>query len=75
MKTNVTLVKADDWQGLYFDGELWMEGRELQLEDVLRALWGRAIGLNEIAEVDNDWMIHEQYLPKRLSDIPAAAYL
>ncbi len=75
MKTSVTLVKADDWQGLYFDGELEIENHRLRLEDVLRVLWGRVITHNETAEVDDDWLEHEGRLPRRLEDIPAAAYL
>jgi hypothetical protein len=39
-KTAVTIVKCDSkrWQGLYIDGELFMQHHEINIEDVLREL-------------------------------------
>ena len=71
----VTIVKGDDWKGVYFDGALFAQGHSLDpVRDILKPLWGQRIGHSESRWVDSDWLECEGNLPERLSDIPETAW-
>lgn len=63
----ITLVHADDWQGVYRDGKLVQEEHRISSRDLLRA----AQVAHEEFEVDYDWLVNDAgHLPELLSDIP-----
>ncbi len=56
--SRVIIVKADDWEGVYFDGKLIEEGHNLRLEDVLARLdivsetvWANEVWLNNLGRL------------------------
>lgn len=59
---DVTIVKGDDWQGLYVDGKLKTEDHTLLVEDVLNNLGIRFTRLN----ADIDWLHERGALPEDL---------
>lgn len=61
----VTIVRADDWVGLYVNGRLAAEGHSLSEYHVLEAL-----GINqESIECDQEWIEDMGNLPKNLKDV------
>lgn len=61
----ITLVSGDDWQGLYIDGKLAIEGHSVSVEDVLLML-----DINHETLFANDnWLDVEGYLPEDLKDV------
>jgi hypothetical protein len=65
----VTIVEANDWQGVYVSGEIEEQNHSLfnsyylgQLLDRLNINW-------EIVECDEDWLMNEGYLPDNLKDV------
>ena len=67
---NVTIVKSDDWQGVYFDGILQTEGHSVRATEVLLCL----VGKPEISSVDEivaseSWMEEVGCLPKYLREV------
>lgn len=64
MKT-VTIVNADDWMGLYIDGELVYEGHSIEEETLLKY-----VGVNcDSFWVDDNWITERGNLPSRLEDV------
>lgn len=64
----ITLVAADDWQGLYIDGELGIEGHQLTAAEVLAAL-----GIELLVKwVDEEWLERRGELPKKMKDVKFA---
>lgn len=63
MKLN--FVTADDWQGLYIDGNLVLEGHSLSIKSILDILNIK----HHSVEVDDEWMQEEGRLPERIEDI------
>jgi hypothetical protein len=69
MKRTVTVVRGDDWSGLYIDGVLVEEGHRLGVEDVLEVV--RHLGPFDVETVDADqeWLESEGNLPKLLGEV------
>lgn len=65
-----TLVIADDWEGLYRDGELLTQGHSLSMFDVFGAL---GLDLGKVRP-DNTWLEAEGLLPTYLEDVKRAEY-
>jgi hypothetical protein len=63
--SDITIVKGDDWHGLYKDGTLLVEGHKLTYEDIADAL---GVKITE-KECDQEWLEDNGNLPKKLSDV------
>lgn len=70
------LVQVDgaNWQGIYLDGELKIEGRILYLRHVVEVLieLGQPVTSFEWKEVDEYWLKKRQGLPTRLEEVKFA---
>jgi len=61
----ITIVRADDWAGLYSGGILMKESHSIQIEDVLSL-----IGIEyENLYIHSDWLEAEGQLPQTLSEL------
>lgn len=69
MKTpSITFVEYDDWEGLYLDGKLVLEGHSLDTSHVLDAL-----GIQHSSVWVSDAQIEESgCLPERLAEVEHA---
>lgn len=67
----VDLVYGDDWQGLYFDGNLVMENHILRLEQALQLLSNYHIDSLSFFKTtaDEKWLEHRGSLPAELKDV------
>ena len=61
----VTLVKADDWAGLYLDGKLIEQGHDIRIDDLLRHLGIKA----EILWANDEWLNKLGGLPTNLEEV------
>ena len=46
----VTVIKADDWAGVYIDGALWVEGHTISDFDWLLLLVRAGVQVNDLSE-------------------------
>jgi len=69
MIDTVTIVKAIDWQGLYYNGVLQIEGHSLSMEKVLNIVKDCPPFELEIVSVDSDWLDDIGYLPRDLEKV------
>lgn len=60
----------DDWEALYLNGKLVIEGHRLSAEDILNTLDVQKYYYN----VSSEWT-YDNSLPDNLSDIPAEALM
>lgn len=60
-----TFVQSDDWEGLYYQGNLIAEGHSLNARDVLDALDFRY----NTKEANPNWLEERGDLPKLLKDV------
>ena len=60
---DVIYVYADDWAGVYFNGELVDEGHSVHWHYVMGKLVNKTVLSFKEFEVDNDWMECEGSLP------------
>jgi hypothetical protein len=67
MKTH-TIAQADDWSGLYVDGELVYQGHSIPIHVVFEVL-GASV---QRVEVDLDWIHARGDLPDKLADVERA---
>lgn len=63
---DITLVKADDWQGIYVKDKLFREGHGFRFDEGLEAL-GAPI---ESFFTDSEWLADRGSLPNNLSEVP-----
>ncbi len=62
---DIKLVKADNWQGIYIDGELAAENHSLNPEDILYVL-----GVDhEVKWADEEWLDGFGSLPAKYEDV------
>lgn len=61
----VVIAYADDWSGLYIDGELKLQGHNLDQRELIRALGVEC----EEFEVDFDWIGKVGYLPDDIKEV------
>jgi len=59
----IHLVTLDDWEGLYFNNELLMQGHRVSLILLLEDFFQERFSEEEIEDFDGD------YLPARLEDL------
>lgn len=62
---HVVFVTADDWEGLYIDGQLVTEGHEVRRSELLRILGIPHKELN----ADADWLAERGCFPTQLLDV------
>ncbi len=65
MKKLVLVTNYDDWEGLYIDGVLVLEGHQVRKDEMFTAL---GINYTEV-EADVSWLASRGSLPKKLSDV------
>lgn len=63
--TKITFVSADDWEGLYVDEQLMLEGHHVRLEDLFSKL-GIPV---EFVTAEQSWLEAHGRLPKYLCDV------
>jgi hypothetical protein len=70
------LAITDDWQGLYFSGNLVTQNHRLSAAEILRAMDGYKVNggrmITQIKEVDFEWITQQTSLPERLEDVKFA---
>ena len=63
---NIVFICADDWEGMYINGELIAEGHSIEKNTVLTAL---SIEFKEYWTVDEKWLTDRGRLPDYLSEV------
>lgn len=63
--SNITVVRGDDWCGLYKDGKLMVEDHRLTYEDLAGVL---GVTINTITP-DQEWLEDNGKLPCNLADV------
>ncbi len=61
MDNKYILVRCDDWEGLYKNGELLDEGHDIDL--------AKHLGIERVY-VNQEWVEEKVNFPNKLSDIP-----
>lgn len=56
---------ADDWEGMYVDGVLRLEGHRLDADDVARKLGADVLRV----QADGEWLASHGSLPSLLKDV------
>jgi hypothetical protein len=65
IRPKVTFVDGDDWEGLYIDDKLVIEGHVVRIDDMLRLL-----GIDgEKIYADDEWLQEQGTLPVNLSEV------
>lgn len=65
MKKVVLVTNYNDWEGLYIDGRLVLEGHIIRKDEMLTIL---GINYSEVETADG-WLESRGTLPKNLSDV------
>lgn len=63
----ITIVKEDDWAGIYIDGEITAQDREssIPLEEFAEILGVKV----DVKWADADWLYEKGCLPDKLEDV------
>lgn len=77
----ITLLRADDWEGLFINGECCTEGHHITADDVLRYVCNEISKNKGVTDIDysidfisQEWMENEGSFPQYLEEIPDEAY-
>lgn len=65
----ITIAVGDDWEGLYYNGSLEMEGHVIDLSEALDFVSGLLTFDVERVEVDIDWLHDRGSLPIQLEEV------
>lgn len=67
----IVLAVADDWQGLYVDGNLKIENHSIKFEDLMVVMVGMGQPVTEFRTIDvnADWLEGMGRLPPCLDDV------
>lgn len=66
----ITILKAEDWEGLYINNNCVLENYKITTEDLIKTL-----GLDvKIKHVKQEWAEDTGFFPTLLSDIPNDVY-
>lgn len=69
-KASVCIVgNDDDWEGLYVNGRLIVEGHSLDARDILDALRGKMLTDHESRICDRQWLHNHGNLPDDLARV------
>lgn len=70
---DMTLVRGDDWEGIYILGKLMAEGHSIELAvGIALAIEYRPTGITTVF-CDIGWLHDEGNLPRALADVKLAA--
>jgi hypothetical protein len=65
----LTLVRGDDWEGIYIGDALKTEGHSIALTEAIAiAIEHKVTGITTV-NADLDWLHSEGNLPSKLSDV------
>lgn len=71
--TTMTFARGDDWEGVYVDGDLIVEGHSIEARTAAElAIKHKATEVKTIY-CDLDWLHDEGNLPRRMSDVKLEA--
>lgn len=65
----LTLVRGDEWEGVYLDNRLWIEGHRFSLAQVMHELGGKVVQFGDVITPDDVWLMDRGTLPTRLDDV------
>ena len=68
-QVELVLVLADDWQGIYLDGILELEGHTIMLDDVLNIVNINNVKYGGLFHVEQNWIEIEGSLPANLNNV------
>lgn len=63
----ITLVRGEDWEGMYVNDELVAEGHSLDARVIIEAL---KLNLKPTIFIDYDWLEKRGTLPRDLKEVP-----
>ena len=69
MANQITLVKGDDWQGLYINDKLVMEDHSITGHDIMRLMLYQVFDSSETLFPDLDWLDSLGSYPANLSEV------
>lgn len=69
MGTQIALVKADDWQGLYVAETLVCEDHEISVEEVMSHVLYQHIDRFQVFEANSCWVAEIGNFPPSLFDV------
>lgn len=61
----IVVVRGEDWEGLYINGQLAVEGHMLSPVDVFTAFGIRV----DVINCNEEWLAEERSLPINLADV------
>lgn len=67
----ITIVQAEDWAGLYKDGEIVFQGHDLQYSDIISAINAPDLQFDEVW-VEGGWLAKVGHLPETLDEVHKA---
>lgn len=65
----ITLVKGDNWQGIYINDRLVMEDHSITGDDIMRLMLYRVFDHSETLFPDQDWLDSIGNYPEHLGDV------
>lgn len=65
----MTIIRGDDWEGVYIDGELETEGHSLETPETVRLAIRRNVSEVMVKECDISWLHDEGNLPNDIADV------
>lgn len=71
MPSDITVVSADDWVGIYIDGWLFREDHRMSNQDWLDVLGMTMGSLYTLytAQADEEWLFEHGNLPSKLTEV------
>lgn len=67
--TILTMVRGDDWEGIYIDGKLVSEGHSHDTVEAIKLALKHTITSVETKYADSKWLDDEGNLPTDLRDV------
>jgi hypothetical protein len=70
MGTQIALVRADNWEGLYVNEKLVAEHHYITIEDVMKHVLYYSVDAFDVYEASNDWLAdYGNNFPKYLPEV------
>lgn len=70
--SKLTLVRGDDWEGIYIDGKLVTEGHSHDTMEAIKLAIARGVTEAETMWANDAWLQDEGSLPRALHDVRVA---
>lgn len=67
--TTMTIIRGNDWEGIYIDGKLTTEGHSHEVVEAIRLAIRRKVSEVVVKECDFDWLLDQGNLPTDLADV------